>query len=170
MSLFSFSNRWTLWSTQRSPSLVPWGAVMSILYRIPGCIWTSLIWTDDPYGWTLSASRKVTYITRESNKTIHPRYGNQDSEIRENFTCAIRNPGLWNSEYSSREDWSLVPGIRNPHGVESSLQDCHGFPYVGETNFMEHILQCSNEMLSSGIPGNIPRMTWLFLGYTRSFD
>ena len=65
----------------------------------------------------------------------HPMKGNPDSGMRkifargirnpENFTCEIRNPGLWSLEYSLRNlltiktqnpsssdrDWNLVPGI-----------------------------------------------------------
>ena len=65
----------------------------------------------------------------------HPMKGNPDSGMRkifargirnpENFTCEIRNPGLWSLEYnlrnpltiktqnpsSSDRDWNLVPGI-----------------------------------------------------------
>ena len=62
---------------------------------------------------------------------------------RENFTCGIRNPGLWNPEYSSRNPKSylgLESRIQVPltktglkylesgiHGVESRIQDRLGF-------------------------------------------
>ena len=66
---------------------------------------------------------------------LHPMKGNPDSGMRtifargirnpENFTCEIRNPGLWSPEYSLRNpltikiqnssssdrDWNPVPGI-----------------------------------------------------------
>ena len=58
----------------------------------------------------------------------------------------IRNPGLWNPEYSSRNPeahWRLEFRIQIPltktgiqylksgiHGVESRIQDCLGIPYM----------------------------------------
>ena len=70
-----------------------------------------------------------------------PEYG-----IQENFACGIRNPELWNTEYSSRDPESYkglesrmqVPlkkcAIKNLesgiYGVKSKIQDCLGFPYM----------------------------------------
>ena len=54
---------------------------------------------------------------------------NPDSGIREFFLMesGILDFGIQNP--SSRDnDWNPVPGI---HGVESRIQDCLGFPYVG---------------------------------------
>ena len=64
-----------------------------------------------------------------------------------NFAYGMWNPGFWNLEYSSRNPEShcrlesriqvlltntgtqyLESGI---HIVESRIQDCHGFPYMG---------------------------------------
>ena len=53
------------------------------------------------------------------------------------FACGIRNPGLWNPEYSSRNP--EVPVTKTQivyleseiHGVESTIQDRLGFPYIG---------------------------------------
>ena len=70
-----------------------------------------------------------------------PEYG-----IQENFACGIRNPELWNTEYSSRNPESykgLESRIQVPlkkcaikylesgiYGVESRIQYCLGFPYM----------------------------------------
>ena len=70
-------------------------------------------------------------------------------QVRESgkiFTRGIRNPGLWNPKYSSKNPESLqrlesriqVPltktGIQylehRIRGVESGIQDCLGFPYM----------------------------------------
>ena len=66
--------------------------------------------------------------------SFRPMQGNPDSWIWEIFACGIRNPTEnWNSE--SKFHWQRirnpVPGIRNPDGVESRIQDCLRFLYVG---------------------------------------
>ena len=73
--------------------------------------------------------------------------------IQEIFACEIRNPGLWNPEYNSRDpesfqrleliqspsstdkDWNPVPGIRNPC-MQSRIQDCLGFTYMNLHNLV----------------------------------
>ena len=42
------------------------------------------------------------YDDSNEEKKIAPRKGNPDCGIREIFACGIQNPGLWNSEFSSR--------------------------------------------------------------------
>ena len=74
-----------------------------------------------------------------------------ESGIRENFAGRIRNPGLWNSEYSSSNaeittNELLTIGIQNPRstgkdwiqylksrieGVESRIEDRLGLPHMG---------------------------------------
>ena len=47
-----------------------------------------------------------------------------ESGIWENLTCGIRNPGLWNLEYSSK-NLELIPltiGIQNPCSTDKELQ------------------------------------------------
>ena len=70
------------------------------------------------------------------------------SGIRENFAYEIRNPRLLNLQYSSRNPEShlrleskiqfslTVTRIQYQesgiHGGESRIQDCLGFPYMGQ--------------------------------------
>ena len=54
--------------------------------------------------------------------------------IREIFACGLRNPGLWNSEYNSRNPdikfyWQRF-GILGT-GVVSRIQDSLGIPFHG---------------------------------------
>ena len=69
-----------------------------------------------------------------------------DTESRKIFACGIRNPELWNTEYSSRDPESykgLESRIQVPlkkcaikylesgiYGVESRIQDCLGSPFM----------------------------------------
>ena len=46
-----------------------------------------------------------------------------ESGIRENFTCGIRNPGLWNPEYSSRNPESPKDGNPESKYLESEIYD-----------------------------------------------
>ena len=64
-------------------------------------------------------------------------------KTEEVFAYGIWNPGFWNPEYSSRNPESQLrlevlltnSGIRylqsGIHGLESRIQDCPGFPYMG---------------------------------------
>ena len=67
--------------------------------------------------------------------------------IRTSFACGIRNPGLWNPEYSSRnptKDWNPKSKFhwqrlesstwnQESYGVESRIHDClYRFPYMGQ--------------------------------------
>ena len=59
-------------------------------------------------------------------RTNRPMQGNPDSEVQENFACGIRNPGLWNQEYSSRNheshcysNWTPLYG--HPLNTDTSL-------------------------------------------------
>ena len=66
-------------------------------------------------------------------------YGNPDSGILQIFVSGIRNPGPWNPEYSCRNPESTFhrkrSGIQSlesgNHGVESRIQDCLEFLYMG---------------------------------------
>ena len=60
-------------------------------------------------------------------------WGNPDSKIFEVFA--------WNPEFSARDtesefSWqgmrNPVPGNRNHHSVESRIQECLGWPYIGQ--------------------------------------
>ena len=58
--------------------------------------------------------------------------------IGEIFACGIKKTGLWNREYSSwnpeshlRLEFAIQYLESGIHGVESRIQDCLGFPYVG---------------------------------------
>ena len=72
--------------------------------------------------------------------------------IGEIFACGIQKPGLWNWEYSSWNPEShlrlesaiqyLESGI---HGVESTIQDCLGFPYVGRAVSRQEFLRTRNK-------------------------
>ena len=93
--------------------------------------------------------------------------------IGEIFACGIQKPGLWNREYSSRNPESylrlesaiqyLESGI---HGVESSIQDCLGFPYVGRAVSRREFLRTRNKyVLKFQEPSNSR-----FIGDTFSWD
>ena len=71
--------------------------------------------------WTLE-SRKILLMESEM----------LDFGIR-NTAQGIRNPtDDWNRNPSSTDkNWNWVPGIRNPLSVESTVQDCLGFPHMG---------------------------------------
>ena len=61
--------------------------------------------------------------------------GNTNSGIPETFSFGVRNPGLWNPEFSSRNPESRIqaPLIGSRiDSVESGIQDCLGLPYIGE--------------------------------------
>ena len=87
-----------------------------------------------------------------------PMKGNPDSRMREIFACRIGNPGrfcLWHPESwvvesgielkesgipltmgiqnpsSADKYWNPVPGIQTPQRVESRIQECPWFAYVG---------------------------------------
>ena len=65
--------------------------------------------------------------------------GNRDSEIREIFAGGIRNPGIWNLEFS----------LRTPDSrywiTDSTLQDCLGLPYM-ERHFPVRLLYVSGKL------------------------
>ena len=88
-----------------------------------------------------------------------PMKGNPDSSIREIFACRIGNPGRFclprilgcrleswiqlkesgipptmgvQNPSSADKYWNPVPGIRTPQRVESRLQECPWFPYIGK--------------------------------------
>ena len=57
---------------------------------------------------------------------VHPYY-----EIREIFPCGIRHPGLWISEFSSRNPECLLKiGIRNPCPTDKEIRN----PQLGIQN------------------------------------
>ena len=80
-----------------------------------------------------------------------------DSGIQEIFACGIQNPGnicgfwnlgLWNAEYKSRNPEShywLESGIQCLEswiqGMESTIQDCLGFPFKGRCLHINWILK-----------------------------
>ena len=69
-------------------------------------------------------------VAYESGRKDRPILANPNSGIREIFACGIRNPqkkiacvmrnpGLWNTEYSSRNPEShLTIGVQNPSSTE----------------------------------------------------
>ena len=75
--------------------------------------------------------------------------GNPESGNREILLGGFQNPGLWNPEYivrnpESRWDFRTPDSIVTDsgihylesgiHGMESRIQDCPGFPYMGREN------------------------------------
>ena len=82
-----------------------------------------------------------------------------ESGIRENFACGIRNPGVWNPEYSSTNPEShnnpLTLGIQNPK--------FHGQRLESGMRRVEYRIQAS---LGPSLLSNLPR-GWA-LGYKAS--
>ena len=51
----------------------------------------------------LSTSKNAVLVIKCCTVTICTMLGNLDFEIQEIFVCGIRNPGLWDPEYSSKD-------------------------------------------------------------------
>ena len=96
-------------------------------------------------GKTCNQSKSLTYslprfVALWSYQTIASPHLRK-SGIWEFFCCGIRNPGLWNQEFSSRNPESRIPSSidkdssiqyreSGTYSVESRIQDCLGFPYM----------------------------------------
>ena len=64
--------------------------------------------------------------------------GNPDYGIREIFACEIWNSVefcLWNLESRIQLKQSRIPLTIGIHGVESGIQDYHGFPYTERKSY-----------------------------------
>ena len=71
--------------------------------------------------------------------------------IGEIFACGIKKTGLWNREYSSwnpeshlRLEFAIQYLESGIHAVESRIQDCLGFPYVGRAVSRRECLRTRN--------------------------
>ena len=101
----------------------------------PDIIHTEVLWADIQIHYRISDGRKEKF-------TDSPHVREYGFRNPENFCWKIWNPGLWNPGYrfrnpeSSGFDWQ----IRNPvpesgiYGMESRIQDCRGFSYIGRAD------------------------------------
>ena len=96
-----------------------------------------------------------------------------EREYLENFACGVQNTGLWNLEhFSGKSGIPLKIGIQNPSSpdkewnpapwnVESRIQDCLGFPYMGQPRIPRNNLFLFAALRFLGIPGNsIFQLPW----------
>ena len=121
--------------------------------------------TDVPYSCTPYSTCIVIVMTTFffPQSAYHPY---MKGNIWKNFACGVQNTGLWNPEhFSGKSGIPLKIGIQNPSSpekkwnpapwnVESRIQDCLGFPYMGQPRIPRNNLFLFAALRFQGIPGN----------------